>query len=189
MISICKSVILVLPARVICSQLRRLDVNSPRPIGFGRKFTGGAIFIVALLAILFVQGPRTGDGESSDSGNSSSDSELLASGEVVLGADQQTGGLTDNEQAALSGKTLIILIDEHDYRMQVSGDGPDAWQPIELTRLTEVARHATGDSNGIRVRIQKRVTARASAEQKILLELEKVGIGKDAIFESSELVN
>jgi hypothetical protein len=171
-------------------------VNSRGPIRLGRKFTraatGGVIIVVALLALLFMQGLGTGDGESSDAGSSANDSEVLVSadtGEVMLTADQQSGGLTDNEQAALSGKTLIVLIDEHDYRVQVSGDAPDAWQPIELSRLVEVARHATGDSNGIRVRIQKRVTARASAEQKILLELEKVGIGEDAIFESSELVD
>ena len=171
-------------------------MNLLGPIGFGRKVTrtasGGIIVIVALLAVLFMQGPGTGDGESSDPGSSSSDSELLAStnaGGVPLATDQQHGGLTDNEQAALSGKTLVVLIDEHDYRVQVSGDDPEAWTPIELARLAEVARHATGDSNGIRVRIQKRVTARASAEQKILLELEKVGIGEDAIFESSELVD
>ena len=171
-------------------------MNSRGPIGFGRKVTrtasGGVIVIVALLAVLFMQGPGTGDGESSDPGSSSSDSELLASANangVVPTTDQQPGGLTDNEQAALSGKTLIVCIDEHDYWMQVSGDGPDTWQPIELARLVEVARQAPGDSNGLRVRIEKRVTSRPSAEQKILLELEKVGIGKDAIFESSELID
>ena len=101
-----------------------------------------------------------------------------------------TGGLTDNEQAALSGKTLIVRIDEHTtIRCRCLEMVLMTWQPIQLARLSEVARQATGDSNGIRVRIQKRVTARASAEQKILLELEKVGIGKDAIFESSELVD
>jgi len=171
-------------------------VNSRRLIGFGRKVTrtasGGVIVIVVLLAVLFMQGLGTGDGESSDSGRSSGDSQLPAStnaGGVLHAANQQHGGLTDNEQAALSGKTLIVLIDEYDYQMQVPGDGPETWQPIQLTRLAEVARQATGDSNGIRVRIEKRVTSRARAERKLLQELEKVGIGKDAIFESSELLD
>lgn len=171
-------------------------MNLRGPIGFGRKVTrtasGGIIVIVALLAVLFMQGPGTGDGESSDPGSSSSDSELLAStnaGGVPLATDQQYGGLTDNEQAALSGKTLIVLIDEYDYWMQVLGDGAETWQPIELARLAEVARQAPGDSNGIRVRIEKRVTSRPRAELKLLEEFEKVGISKDAIFESSELID
>lgn len=148
--------------------------------------------IVALLAVLFMQGPGTGDGESSDPGSSSSDSELLASantGGVLLAADQQHGGLTENEQAALSGNILIVLIDNYDYRMQISGDGPETWQPVELTRLAEVARQATGDSNGLRVRIEQRETARVTAKQKLLQELEKVGIGTDEIFESSKLLD
>lgn len=171
-------------------------MNSRGPVGFGRKVTraasGGVIVVVAVLAVLLIQGLGTGDGESSNPGSSSSDSELLASanaGGVLPATDQQHGGLTDSEQAALSGNTLVVCIAEHDYWMEVPGDGPDPWQPIELARLVEVARQATGDSNGIRVRIKKRVTARASAEQKIRLELEKVGIGKDAIFESSELLD
>ena len=173
-----------------------MAVNARGPVRLARKASraamGGAIVIVALLLAMFLRGPGTGEGDSSGTTDSSGDATFVASADssdVMLEASDESGGLTELEQSALSGNTLLVLIDEHDYLVRVSGDAGDAWQQIKLDRLIEVAQHATGDSNGIRIRIQKRSTARASAEQKILTELEQAGIGRDAIFESSELTD
>ncbi|MEO2035484.1 MAG: hypothetical protein ABGZ35_25675 [Planctomycetaceae bacterium] len=174
-------------------------MNSRGPVGLGRKAvraaSGGLVVIVALLVLLFMQGPGTGsgDGEVSETADANGEAPAVVSTDAVsdtmLQSDAEDGGLTDQEQAAVAGNTLIVLIDEHDYFMQVPENETTAWQPMELTRLVEVAQRAAGDSNGIRVRIQKRSTARASAEQKVRSELEQAGIGVDAIFESSELVD
>lgn len=149
---------------------------------------------MALLALLFMRGPGTGsqDGDAESSSELPAETEMVAAAdtsEVLLTSETQSGGLTEDEEAALSGNTLIVLIDEYDYLMQVSEAAENGWKPVDLDRLVEVAQQAKGDSNGIRVRIQKRVTARASAEQAILTALERGGIGADAIFESSELVD
>jgi len=161
------------------------------PVRLVRRATTGVVVIVAaFLVSMFMNGPGAGDGDG-DSITSSGSDDLQASASVedaLLVSSDQPDGLTDDEQAALSGNTLHILIDEFSYLMRVPGQQTDSWQAIELDRLTEVAQQAAGDTNGIRVRIQKRVTARASAEQEILQQLNASGIGSDAIFESPELV-
>ncbi len=155
-----------------------------------RATTGALVIVAALIATLFMNGPGSGEGDGEGDAEASS-SDMVASAdpeEAMLIASDSPGGLTDDEKIALAGGTLQILVDEFDYFMQVAGQDESAWQPIELARLVEIAQQASGDSNGIRVRIQKRVTARASAEREILRQLNAAGIGADAIFESSELV-
>ena len=172
------------------------------PLRLGRKAvraaSGGVIVVVALLALLFMQGPGTGDSD----GESEEQAALVSGNDALAAADstnamltsqsqqeQESEGLTEQEMTALNQGTLVVLIDEHDYLIDVSDTRQPDWQPIDLERLVTVARQADGDSNGIRVRIEKRVTARASAEQQILSTLETVGIGADAVFESSELID
>jgi len=156
-----------------------------------RRATAGALIIVgALIATLFMNGPGSGPGDGEGDADVSA-TEMVVSADpddAMLTASENPGGLTKDEQVALSGGTLQILIDEFDYFMRVSGEDKPAWERIELARLVEVAQQAEGDSNGIRVRIQKRVTARASAEREIVQQLNASGVGADAIFESSELV-
>ena len=150
--------------------------------------------MVALLLMLFLRGPGsvTGDGEPAAKSGSPDRSEPVSFAEtydVLLKSDTREGGPADHEQVMLSDKTLIVLIDDHKYLVQVSGNEAGAWHSVELERLIEIAQQASGDSNGIRVRIHKKVTSRASAEHKILTALEQAGISRDAIFELSELID
>lgn len=159
-----------------------------------RAASGGVIVMVVLLVGLFMRGPGSGsDGEGSDGGfGTRRRSELTAAAEtdeLVLAAQANDGGLTDNDQALLAGNILNVMIDEHVYLVQASGSELGSWYPVKLDRLIEVARQAPGDTNGIRVRIQKKLTARASAEHRILSALEQAGIGRDAVFESSDLID
>lgn len=181
-------------------------MNVRGPIRLGRKAMraayGGVIVIVALLLMLFMQGPGTGKNDAEDSSSTPGETKLVASAapvdalltatpnqEPAPAEDSTDDHLTADEKAALSDNTLVVLIDEHNYQIQIPADDGARWTPIELQRLVEVAQQAPGDSNGIRVRIQKRVTARASAEQKILTALQDADIGSDAVFESSELID
>jgi hypothetical protein len=146
----------------------------------GRAVSGGVIIVVALLALLFMQGPGTGtgDGDSPTDSSSTNRSDLVASaapGDAVVQSDQrvQGSGLTETERRAVEENTLVILSDEYDYLMHVPGNKADPRHSIDLPRLVQVAQHVGGDSNGIRVRVQKRSTARASAEKRILVELKE----------------
>ena len=166
-----------------------------------RAASGGVIVIAALLALLFFRGPGLGQGEGdADSDAADSADSAMASTETPAGgatptvapADSdptaETGGLTPDEERALSDKILAILIDEHEYRLEVPGDSETLYRPIEMERLLELAELAEGDSNGIKTRILRRENARASAEEKLKLELEHVGIRTDAVYMPEEFV-
>lgn len=166
-----------------------------------RAASGGVIVIAALLALLFFRGPGLGQGEG-DSETDGAESAMAstqnpagspaAATPTVAPAETdpatETGGLTSDEERALSDKILAILIDEHEYRLEVPGDGETLYRPVRLERLLELAQLAEGDSNGIKVRILRRENARASAEEKLKLELEHVGIRTDAVYMPEEFV-
>ena len=83
---------------------------------------------------------------------------------------------------------LSILIDERSYLMAVPTETELIYRPTELSRLVELAQRADGDSNGIRVRILQRTTARVSANEDLKASLEEVGISADAVYLQSEFI-
>ncbi|MFO0974956.1 MAG: hypothetical protein U0996_01090 [Planctomycetaceae bacterium] len=97
-------------------------------------------------------------------------------------------GLTFDEEKAIASNVLTVLIDEHDYLMQVPGTTDAVYRRADLARLVELAKRTKGDSNGIRVRILRRESARASAENQIKADLVHAGIGTDAIVMPRDFV-
>jgi hypothetical protein len=161
---------------------------------------GGAILIGLALFLLFrgfgpggtgASGSGTGEGTQSTKhakaavGSSESspdkDSSLAAPESVV-------GGLTDDERKALSGDFLTVLIDDFQYMIELPGNPDSIHRPTDLSRIVELASLAKGDSNGIKVRVLIRQSARASAESQLLADLEHSGIHRDAIMMTSEFV-
>lgn len=161
---------------------------------------GGAILIALALFMLFrgmgpggtgASGSGTGKGttmpEQSQPAVGSSESNpdenpSLAAPESVV------GGLTDDERKALSGDLLTVLIDDFQYMIELPGNPDAIHRPTELSRIVQLASLAKGDSNGIKVRVLIRQSARASAESQLLADLEHSGIHRDAIMMTSEFV-
>lgn len=161
--------------------------------------TGGAVLIGLALFMLFRGlGPGgPGTGANSDSGEdtgtqistSTSSSETTPTKEKSLVAPETVaGGITDDEEKALSGNVFTVLIDEHSYLMEIPGTPDPIFRPTPLKRILELAPQAKGDSNGIRVRILRRENARASAEFELKSELERIGIRNDAVIMPGEFV-
>lgn len=169
-------------------------MNSQRPRvikNTARAATGGIIVVAALLVLMFFRGAgsETGDGDSSNRTPSMVTTESgMDARETPTKAEPAGGGLTADEQKALSDRVLSILIDEHDYLMEIPDDAVTIYRPSDIERLVELARQAEGDSNGIRVRILQRESARPSAEEKLKLALASAGIDVDALYQQSEFV-
>lgn len=174
-------------------------MNSKRPGAIKsatKAASGGVIVVVALLALMFFRGSGTGtgDGEMPDSQPMASTElpQSQAASTTIESAEPnskpEAGGLTPDEQRALSGDVLSVLIDERDYLIELPGaDGP-VFRPAKLSRLLELATQVKGDTNGIRVRVVRRENARASAENQIKQELSKIGIGDDAIYMPADFI-
>lgn len=176
-------------------------MNSKRPNvmkSTARAGAGGAVVIAAVLALIFLRGgagtPGTGADENSpgdQTSMASTQGEAPSTDVVPNSTPAETdarAGLTPDEEHALSNKVLSILVDERSYLMEVPTDNEPLYRPADLTRLLEVAKMAEGDSNGIRIRILQRETARVSAKHELEAGLAKIGIGTDGIYTQQEFI-
>ena len=160
--------------------------------------SGGAIVIAVILALFFFKGPGLGSGDGTSDNNSTAMATTQPPGQSTntttppLGSDtiepKENGGLTQDEEKALSGHVLAILIDEHNFLMEVPTDSGPVYRPAEIKRLLELAKLADGDSNGIRIRLLRRENARASAEEQLTLDLSRIGIQESAIHMPADFI-
>ncbi len=161
---------------------------------------GGAILIGLALFMLFrgfgpggtgASGSGTGKGTTSTGHTKTAvrSSETNPDKNPSLAAPESVvGGLTDDERKALSGDLLTILIDDFQYMIELPGNPDSIHRQADLSRILQLASLAKGDSNGIKVRILIRQSARASAESQLLADLEHSGIHRDAIMMTTEFV-
>lgn len=174
-----------------------------------RAASGGVALVIAVIAFLFFRGGGFGDGANdagdgdgqgavintdAEPGNSLATTQgpATATGEQnssgkQSSADNAAGGLTDDEKTALSDDVLGIMIDEYNYFMVIPGEDT-IYRPTELNRLVQLAQKATGDSNGIKVRILRRETSRTKAEVDLKNALAEGGIGEDAVYMPKDLL-
>lgn len=173
-----------------------------------RAASGGVILVGAVLMLLFFRGGGLGvgvdsPGESEDSGtqdtatteaqsNISPDLSSVASPEQKTPQPKESEStepkLTIDEQVATGQKTLGILIDERSFLLRIPGTPQDVFRESTLERLVELAQMVPGDSNGIRVTILRRETARTTAEQELKRALEASGIGANAVYMPNDFV-
>ncbi|MEZ6124300.1 MAG: hypothetical protein R3C49_14165 [Planctomycetaceae bacterium] len=163
-----------------------------------RAASGGAVVVVALLALMFFKGigggtPTDGTSKESDANPPLASADPTVTPKIIPDEEpvpvaEAPGGLTQDEQAALSGPTLGILIDERSFLLEVPADSRSVFRPASMERLVELAAKTTGDTNGIRVRILQRETARPSAMQNLTRALEATGIRENAIYVPLEFV-
>lgn len=173
-------------------------VKRPRILkSTAKAASGGVIVVAALLALFFMKGPGLGSGDdpaessamvTTQPSTATESPQPAATPSDSPAVTEDDGGLTEDEKTALSGSILVVLIDEHDFRMALPFENETLYREIEFTRLLELAQAAKGDSNGIRVRILRRENARASAEERLKRELFGVGINTSAIYMPEEFV-
>lgn len=169
--------------------------------GTTRAGIGGAAILIGLALYFMFRGfgpggtGVSGSGTGSDPGTEGPTMISTANPSSAAGPENSqvasipsTDGLTDDERKALSGVTLTVLIDEHDYLIELPGTPDPIFRPTPLDRIVTLATRAKGDSNGTKVRILRRQSSRASAEERLKLELDRKGIHKDAIVMPSEFV-
>jgi len=89
------------------------------------------------------------------------------------------------ERAIGEGGVVEVLIDDRNYFLR-RGTGDDAeWVPAEADAIAGYARQAAGDEAGIRVRLFRKPSARAAAEDELSETLRGVGL-KDAEIDVPE---
>lgn len=78
-------------------------------------------------------------------------------------------------------EVVDVLIDDYDYYLR-SAEKSDGLKPVALDEVIELARQATGNEDGIRVRITPRANARYTAQSRLTQRLTEAGLSRDEIF-------
>ena len=146
--------------------------------GKGRgKMAAGAGVILALGILFGMLGPF-GLGSGSGTPGVESSSETLAttdgSGAAVAAPERRT---TDGP-----ADKITVLIDGHDYFQVLNVGGKPVQRAKSLDDLLNEVKLVPGDDDGVRIRILRKDSARASAENALLAALESNGIGTDAVY-------
>lgn len=165
-------------------QALRIAAAAPRA-----GLAGGMLLICCALLLLFdginLSTPGTSAGNSTES--TATTNSTAAIPRSIDSAEDSAN--TENATASLAGQpVLTVLIDERSYRVQVPAEPAPLYRDSSLEQIRSLASTTTGDTNGIRVRILRRETARQSAETALHQTLEQAGITVDAILMPSETV-
>ncbi len=170
--------------------------------GTSRAGVGGGALLIGFALFMLFRGFGSGGTGESGSGTGATGTPMITSGspstspdaatskasQAIAAPDSVEGGLTDDEEKALSGDVFSVLIDEHDYLIELPGTSESIFRPSTLDRVVELALLARGDTNGIKVRILRRESSRASAEFQLKTALERKGVRTDAIVMPGEFV-
>lgn len=126
-------------------------------------------------------GSKTMVGTTSDTVTDTvSDSTSGTSTETTVPVEDPSEGGESTEPTAPVA-TVFVLIDGREYLLRRGPEGKAPYKPADLAAVIEAAQAATGDDNGIRVRIAQKSSSRETTERALRMELEQAGIPGDAI--------
>jgi hypothetical protein len=184
--------------------LRMLRTSSRYGVGVGALMIGIALYLLLQgFGAGAGTGAGTGDTEQPASADSASKPDTAAPADtkaatqpaasVAADKDAEAGArsltdLTADERRAISSGILTVLIDERKFLIQIADTPAPVFRSTILSRIPELVRRCSGDTNGIRVIVRRRETARPSAEADLRRELEKLQITSDAILMPEEIL-
>lgn len=158
-----------------------------------RRLTVGGVIAAALGAVIaYLAGgfPGLGTGGSGLRMNSSSNQSIQRPPEEKPVSQPEETPTPDSldRDAVLQNGVLHVLIEGRQYAVKQAADGTAEYRSVELNQLVDLAKKAPGDEDGIRVRISRRESARATAERRLEDELIEAGLSPESIVWESELL-
>ncbi len=153
-----------------------------------RNVLGAALLAGIGLGIYLGAFKGPGLGGSGSNGDGAGDGKTNAStgsGEPLKGRSETADNITpvDDEDPVpvVDQKVVRVVIDEESFLLRSTKDGSGD-VPISLPKLTRLIEKATGDADGLRVRIYEKLTARPAAEESLKKALTAAGIPDSAVF-------
>jgi len=91
--------------------------------------------------------------------------------------------------AELPLQVLDILIDDRSYLIKASSQPQDRYRPAEIKEVIQQAKRATGDEDGIRIRVYRKGSARVIPETLLKDELKIAGLAPQMVDWKNHLVD
>lgn len=139
----------------------------------------GAAVVVAFLIGMYTGIPGFGGGSGAQ-GNAAITSSGSGGGPIEATDDLTETGLEDN--------VLTVLIDESKFSVLTKRDGAEKYSPATMEQVVSLAKTAEGDQTGVRVKVLRRESAWASAEEELKSSLVSGGIPASAIYWPKQLL-
>lgn len=143
------------------------------------KGVGAAVVIAFLLGMYTgIPGFGGGDGPSGEGGAAKGDTS--AAGPITADDTMTKSGLED--------EVVTVLIDGHKFAVLTKVAGESKYQPVPMDKVVSLAKLAKGDDSGVRVKVQRRETARMSAQEELRASLLNAGIPTSAVYWPTQLL-
>lgn len=157
-------------------------------------YAGGGVLILGIILGQFfglTPGINTGPGEGETKKESTNDSPaILASTESdIVPVLIQPEPKQKISQSELPLKVLDILIDDRSYLVKASSQPQDQYRPAAIEEIVQQAKQASGDEDGIRIRVYRKGSARVIPESLLKDELKKAGLAPHMIDWKIHLVD
>ena len=161
-----------------------------------QRLAGGVVIGVAAAAFYFGtqwKGPGLGGSGSGDGGPVASDpaQPSVSSGEEPRGAELAGDSavlVTNAAPSSTPAPLVAVVITGDEYLLSTTGDLTTA-TPALLTDIARAVLMASGDSQGIRVRIFRKKDAKAGAKIDLFSKLTEAGIPSEAIQDQREFLD
>lgn len=85
-------------------------------------------------------------------------------------------------------QVLNVLVEDRHYAVRRTAGGREIWNRVELDRVVALAEQTPGNADGVRVRIVRDESARASAEIELHERLLEAGLPKESIVTERDLI-
>lgn len=165
-----------------------------------RAATAGGIFaVIGILIGLMLNLPGGGVGTKQNSNPDSEientkvslETDLIAQNNSPTTVDTPDDKPTEPKADSTTPTNVVhVLIDGRTYSYTTDAKAELAvYKPVELAELVALTEKATGNENGVRIRISRKKAARVSAQETLLEQLTKAGIKKDAVVVVEEWVD
>lgn len=107
----------------------------------------------------------------------------------VLTSETSEKEVPEEVEPIVAPALVYVLIDGYDYLLRRGPEGKAPYKAASIDEVVEAAANATGDENGIRIRIARRNSARESAERALQSKLEAGGVTSEAVRWKDEPVS
>ncbi len=147
-----------------------------------KRTIAGSILVVGVLIGSFLSGLIPGFGIGGREGDGRGD-------ETLASLDTSTEILPTAAATGVSKDVLDVRVEDRRYSLRRVVDGKDVYEPATLDQIIELARETKGNDQGIRVRINRRPSARVVAWMTLQQELIKAGLSEHSVQLQEGLVD
>ena len=149
-----------------------------------KRTVGGGIVVVAALVGVWLSGLFKGFGPG---GTGEGEGDGPAEYRAAVPTSTEAEDADDTSPLSEPARVVEVLIDGETYSVRRSIAGGAEWHPADRDEIVRLADAASGDSQGVRVRIRRRSTSLPSAEQELEEALLQAGLSSTELHKVEEI--